>query len=207
MPFTSLNLQQFKEVFLQALLALPRFLKNPVQGMKDLPDWEWPIILALQATLGLACGVVAAILSRSILLIFTSIIIAPISTVAVNLILSGFFYYTFLFFFKKEVSYRLLATHMLFASIPVLLCNIIAPIIPLISILGVVASGILLYVGFRENIQADDKKLRYLVGGLVLFYVLSVGVQMIKFNRPDRDMKIRATPESIDILEQELQGE
>ena len=135
-----MSYQQFKEILLQALLALPRFLKNPIQGMRDLPDWEWPILLALQALLGLVCGLLAAFLSGSLILIITSIVIAPLSNVAVNLILSGFFYYTFLFFFKNEVSYKLIVTHLLFASIPVLLCNVISPVIPFIGVIGVVGA-------------------------------------------------------------------
>lgn len=207
MPYTLMSYQHFKEVFLQALLALPRFLKNPIQGMKDLPDWEWPILLALQALLGLVCGLLAAFLSRSLPLIITSVIIAPISTVAVNLILSGFFYYTFLFLFRSEIPFRAIVTHMLFASIPVLLCNVISPVIPFIGIIGVAASAFLLYVGFRENLRLDEKKLQVLLGGLVGIYLLSFAFQMIRFHQPDQNLKIRATPESLDILEQELKSD
>lgn len=202
-----MSFQQFKEIFLQALLALPRFLKNPIQGMKDLPEWDWPVILALQAALGLICGMLAAFLSGSLILIITSIIIAPLSTLAMNLILSGFFYYTFLFFFKSEVSFKLIVTHLLFASIPVLICNVVSPVIPFVGVIGVIASALLLYVGFRENLRADDKKLKILLGGLVGIYILSLIFQLVRFHRPDQDLKIRATPESLDILEKELQSE
>jgi hypothetical protein len=207
MPFADLSYTHFKEIFLQALYALPRFLKNPIQGIKDLPEWEWPVVLALQAALGLVCGLLAALLSGSVLLIITSIFIAPISTVVMNLILSGFFYYTFLFFFKIEVSYKLIVTHLLFASFPVLVSNIIAPLVPLIGVLGVIASAYLLYIGFRANLNADEKRLRILMGGLVVIYILSFAGQMVRFHQPDQTMKTRATPESLDILEKELQGQ
>jgi hypothetical protein len=204
---SSWNAKHFKEVFLQALLALPRFLKNPIHGMRDLPEWDWPVLIALQAALGLVCGLLAAILSRSLIMIITSIFIAPLSSLAVNFIFSGFFYYTFLFVFRQEVNFKLIFTHLLFASIPVLLCNIVAPLIPPIGFLGVAASALLLYVGFRENVHADEKKLRVLLIGLVVFYLLTVIAQMIRFHHPNSDLKIRATPESIDILEKELQGD
>lgn len=207
MPFSSYTFSQFREVFLQALLAFPRFLKNPIQGMRDLPDWEWPLLIALQAALGLACGFIGAALSGSILLMITSVIVAPISVLFMSFIFSGFFYYTFLFFFKKEVPFRLVFTHLLFASIPVLVCNIISPIIPFIGVLGVIATGLLLYVGFRENLSVDDKRLRYFIGGLVVAYILLLAVQLVRFHQPDQNLKIRATPESLEILEKELQGE
>ncbi|NCN42059.1 hypothetical protein GW916_12515 [bacterium] len=204
MPFSNMTLHQFKEVFLQALLALPRFLKNPIQGMKDLPDWEWPILLALQAALGLATGLLGALLSRSLIHVITSIVIAPVSALVVNLVLSGFFYYTFLFLFRKESSFRLISTHMLFASIPVLILNVASPIVPFIGHLGLLASAALLYVGFKENLHLNEKKLKFLVGGLVAIYVALVVIQMVRFQRPSKELNIRATPESLDILEQEL---
>ncbi len=205
MANSAMSFQHFKEVFLSALYAFPRFLKNPVQGMRDLPEWEWPILVALQGALGLVCGIAAAILSGSLLLIFTSIIIAPVMAIAVNFILSGFFYYTFLFFFRSEASFRLIFTHLLFASIPVLVCNVVAPIIPLIGAVGVLASGLLLYVGFHENLRLDANKLKLLIGGLFAFYIISLAIQVVRFHQPDQNLKIRATPESLDILERELQ--
>ena len=197
----------FKESFLQALLALPHFLKNPIQGMRDLPDWEWPILLALQGALALVCGVLSAILSRSILMIFTSIIISPLSAVLTSLILSGFFYYTFLFLLRREVSFKGVYTHILFASIPVLLTNIAAPVIPFIGLLGVASAAFLLYVGFTSNLYLPEKKVRYLLMGLVAFYVLAVVLQTVRFYEPEHRRHIKATPESLDILEQELKGE
>lgn len=198
----------FKESFFQALLAFPHFLKNPIQGMRDLPDWEWPILITLQAVLGLVSGVLAAILTRSVLTMITSFFISPISTVVVGFILSGFFYYTFLFFFKREVSFKLVYTHLLFASIPVLLTSIASPIIPLIGVLGVIAAGFLLYVGFLSNLHlpshGQEKKMRFLLIGLVSFYVLSVVYQTVDFSKTEQRRHIKATPESMDILEEEL---
>ncbi|MAV91160.1 MAG: hypothetical protein CL676_07040 [Bdellovibrionaceae bacterium] len=201
-----MTLQHFKEVFLQALFALPRFLKNPIQGMRDLPDWDWPILIALQASLGLVTGLLGAVLTRSLVHMVTSVFIAPISALLVNAILSGFFYYTFLILFKRQISFRFIVTHMLFASIPVLVLNIAASIIPLVGHIGMLASAVLLYVGFRENLHLNELKLRILMGSLVTIYVGVFVFQMVRFHHPDKEMKIRATPESLDILEQELRG-
>lgn len=160
--------------------------------------------MALQAVIGLSCGLLSAILSRSILMIISSIIVAPLAAVIVSFILSGFFYYTFLFFFKREVGFRVVYTHILFASIPVLLTNIAAPLIPFIGLLGVAAAAFLLYTGFVANAGVNEKKLRILLIGLVAIYTIMVAIQTIRFHEPDSRLGPRATPESIDILEQEM---
>lgn len=207
MTSSTSSFQHFKEIFLQALFALPRFIKNPIEGMRNLPDWEWPILISLQAVLGLICGLLTAILTRHLLMMITSVVVAPITTVAMNFILSGFFYYTFIFLFKSEIAYRRIFTHLLFASIPVLVCGIIASIVPVVDVIGVLGAACLLYVGFKENFRLDEKKLKILMGGIALFFVASTAFQMIRFHRPNETLKIRATPESLDILEKEFQGE
>src|SRR6202000_3188656 len=108
---------RFRLALQQALYTFPHFLKNPVDGMRHMPDWDWPTLTTLQAGIAAICGLVGGIVERHVVSAVVSFFILPIVANAVNFILSGFFYYVFMFAFKQHTNYRQIFTHLLFASI------------------------------------------------------------------------------------------
>jgi hypothetical protein len=122
----------------------------------------------------------------------------------VNFILSGFFYYAFLFVFKQTTSFRQIFTHLLFASIPVLLVSILSPLVPLIGLVGLGAACLLLIIGFTSNFGLPLKKVRNLLFGMFLTYAALLVIQMITWRGGKESLRVKATPESLDILEKEL---
>jgi len=127
---------QIKTKLREAVLVLPQFFRNPVQGMRTLPSWEWPEILILQAAFAAGCSFLANLLQRDILGIFTGIIIAPLTLALLSAIMTGIFYYVFKFYFEREVPYRQIYIHVLFASIPIVIVSIAAFLVPPITISG-----------------------------------------------------------------------
>jgi hypothetical protein len=188
----------------QALSTFPHFLRNPIEGMKHLPDWDWPTLLTLQGAFATLCGFTADIITRHFLTAILSFIISPIVAVVVNFILSGFFYYTFMFFFGKHVEFRRIFTQLLFASIPLLLSTLLVPFVPLFQLVGVAAAGLLLIVGFSHNFEFPIKKVRNLISLLFVVYALMLVAQTISTRGGKESLRLRATPESLDILEKEL---
>lgn len=201
---TSFEWTRFRHGIVQALRTLPHFLKNPVEGMRQLPDWDWPTLTTLQATFAAGCGLVGGIVERHFLTAIVSFFIFPIVANAVNFILSGFFFYVFMFAFKQHVDFRRIYTHLLFASIPVLLISIISPLVPLVNLVGLGAAGLLLIVGFTSNFGMPLKKVRNLIFGMFLAYAAMLVVQLITWRGGKESLRVRATPESLDILEKEL---
>src|SRR5438105_149946 len=103
----------------QALFTLPHFLKNPVDGMRHLPDWDWPVLLILQGGMAAISGFVKDIVGRHYIGAIVSIFIFPLVALVTSAVVTGFFFYTFMFFFQRHVDFRRVFTHVLFASIPV----------------------------------------------------------------------------------------
>ncbi|MGZ3723789.1 MAG: hypothetical protein ACXVA9_12690 [Bdellovibrionales bacterium] len=123
---SKINWAYYKQKLREDIVVLPTFFKNPVQGMRNLPHWEWPTILFLQGAFAIACSVIANFLERDYFGVITGVIIAPLTTVILAGIITGFFHYYFLLVFKRELTFRAIYLNILFSSIPLLLVSMVA---------------------------------------------------------------------------------
>ncbi len=188
----------------EAIFVLPQFFKNPVQGMRNLPSWDWPTVLVLQGAFAAVCSTLSNILERDIIGVFIGLLIAPLANYLLLAIGTGFFFYTFMFFFKREVPYRQIYLHMLFASIPAQIALIIANLIPPVFLIGAAAMLMLLYVSFVDVFYMDRAKAKRLLIGLMVIYAVFWATQLIRSSAKHERMRLKATPESLDILQKEL---
>lgn len=203
---THINWEIIRAKLREAVLVLPHFFKNPPQGMRTLPDWEWPTILILQAAFAAACGILANLVDRDLIGMVTALVISPVSSLLMLAVGAGFFYYTFMFFFNREIPFRQICVTMVFAAIPVHIVMIVAGIVPPILLIGAAAMMLLLFVAFVERFHLDRKKVRGLLGGLFALYLVFWGVQLAKTTTKHKNLRQIATPESMDTLENELRG-
>src|ERR1700722_13618494 len=90
----------------EAILVLPHFLRNPVQFMRNLPSWEWPEMLILQAIFAAACAILTSAVARNVLGVVTGIVVGPITQLLIVGISAAFFLYLFMFYFHRELPYR-----------------------------------------------------------------------------------------------------
>lgn len=195
---------EIKAKLREDILTLPHFFRNPVQGMRQLPQWDWPTLLILPPAFALACGAVKNLIDRDVVGLFTDILISPLASIVVSGIVAGWFYYGFKFFFEREIDFRSIYTHVVFAAIPAQITNIGTKFLPPINFLGVLAAIYLLYTGFVFNYTLDSRKLKRLFVALFAVYLLWWAVQIYKISYRRDSLKIKATPESLDILEKEL---
>lgn len=199
--------QALKTKIIEAARVLPHFLKSPVAGMRQLPSWDWPTTVILHGALACGAAILQAFVERSFLGVLAAIVLVPIIANVISLIVSGFFYYTFMFFFQRELSLKDLFIHIVFASIPLQLLSIISPLLPPVTLLGMLASAALLCVGFVDNFQLPKPKVLKLLGAILVVYALFWIFQAISLHRKHDEFRSRATPESLDILEKELKSE
>ena len=183
---------------------LLQFARNPVDGMKQLPDWDWPFLLTCQAIAGATAGVGAGIVGRSFTQIFTGLVFVPISNALLTAVACGFFYYTFEYIYHRPASFHRLYTHLVFAQLPALATTLLSPILPPIWLLGTLATGFLLLVGFVHNLGQDRRSVFRLLAGIYAFLVVVWIFNSISERRSIEVYRDQATPESLDILEREL---
>lgn len=195
---------RLKEKLKEAILFLPNFLKNPVAGMRALPDWDWPTMIVLQSAFALACSTLANLLERDVFGLITGIVIAPIRIVILTGVAAGFFFYTFMFFFTREIEFRRIYLHLVLATIPMQIVAIAHFLLPPISLIGLIATLALLFVGFTHNFYLDPKKLKKILGAIFIAFAIFWLIQFIRTTTSHQNLKMRATPESLDILEKEL---
>lgn len=89
---TAIDWALLKDKLREALLTLPHFLKNPIEGMKNLPHWGWAETLILQASFAAICGVLKSLVERQFLSAIFSVILYPLSCLLLSSIFTGLFY-------------------------------------------------------------------------------------------------------------------
>jgi hypothetical protein len=183
---------------------LLQYLKNPVQSVSQLPDWDWP---TLHIFLG-SCAAVGGFLSGLVALKFTQmlggLIIFPITVTVWCWLLTGFFYYSFFFLFQRELQLKALFTLISLSLLPFFAIYIVAPILEPLKIIGFSVSAILLGVGLSVMTGLDRKKIFKLIGALYLVYLLFWVYNTINFKKMSQREKNLAIPGSIEKLQEEM---
>jgi hypothetical protein len=200
------NWVEIKAKLREDVLTLPHFLRNPVQGMRNLPNWDWPTLLILPPAFALACGMLKNLIDRDLIGFFLDIVVSPVASVVVTGLIAAWFFYGFKFVFHLEVPFRSIYTHVVFAAIPTQLTNIGTKYLPPVNVLGLAASIYLLHTGFTHSYQLDSRKLKKLFIALFSIYCLWWAAQIFKATYRHDGMRSKALPESLDILEKELNG-
>ena len=78
--------QNVKALLLEIFRFLPRFIMSPQETLNDLPRWEWPIILLLQAVMGIVTGALAGLVILEPLHVIGNGILFPIQYVLMSLL-------------------------------------------------------------------------------------------------------------------------
>ncbi len=183
------------------------FLKSPLNSIKSVPTWPWPTLLIVSAGLSAVSSILNGVVSARYLWIIASLVIAPIGFVSVVGVLSGFFYYTFYFFFNRELPFKQIFAILVVVSIPNLAAYIIESKVPPISILGFAASCMLLIVGFVENFHLPRKPITRLIAIVFAVYLGSWIFQVVEFTKIQEKFSKPNSSQNIDILEREIKGQ
>lgn len=195
--------QKFTEVF----SYLKRYAKNPVLTVRQVPEWDWPTIIIFQTSLAAASGLVAGLVGKSLAKILGGLILLPVSSTAMIAVGSFFIYYTFLYWFKKEISFRKLFNVLVICNIPFMVLHTISSLLPPILLVGFLITSLLLIVALVENFQAPKKYVIRLIGGLFGAYFIFWAINLVSLVADNEKLKTLATPESLQILKDELNSE
>ncbi len=146
------------------------YLRNPLEGIKSLPNWSWQKLVICMTALSMISGVVSGFIPPSFFRIVGGIILSPLVGLASGMVGSLLIYYYFQVFEKRTCSLRGLFTLILFANIPFFVFQTISELIPPITLIGFAFSAMLIAVGLTENFQM--KKERAIRLAAILFGVI-----------------------------------
>lgn len=162
-------IQEAKKLGLEIL----EFLKNPIHGIRKIPNWSWREVLFCQTAISAATGVVTGLVSRSFVQMFLALFLSPVITISIAAISTLFLYYAFQIISSRTLSFRQLYTLLLFSNIPFFIFQILSDLIPPITLVGLAFTGLLLIVGLVENFQLPKKHVLYLVAAIyVAFFII-----------------------------------
>lgn len=194
----------FKADFIETIRILPDYLRHPRSVVVNHPRWDWPQILIFQIIISVTCGVLSNLLASRFLALFFAIVIAPLASIFTVLVVTGFFFYTALLIWEKEVNFQKLYQTVLLCSLPLIFVQIVSGVFPPINLLGLLATAYLLYWALTDNMYLPKKPVRnlliFMASACVLFWALS----WIQLQHNMFEMRHKATPKSLDLLEEEL---
>ena len=196
--------QDIKSRAREVLLFLPLFLKNPVEGMKRAPSWDWPMVLILETIIAAVTSVLGGIVARHWFAVIGGIILGPISGLVISFILAGVLYYACLFVMKTELEFRKIFVIVVMAQVPSQILAILAPIARPITLICFILTSVLLVVGLVENFMLDKKKVSQIVGAIAGFVIL-IWMYATIVEATSTHIKVQDyTPESLDQIHKEL---
>ena len=193
-----------KQQFTILVSYLKRYLSNPISAIQAIPHLEKSFVVFLIGLFYAISGGLRGVLSGSFGSLLAGLIFFPIGGIISATIISGFFYYTFLYFYKVKVSPWKILEIFLFAGIPFLALHILSLYVSVIDVIGAAVTALLLIVGFSENLNLDRKKITKLILGVFCIYFLFWTINRIQFSSKHKIYNKNITPESLDILEKEL---
>ena len=204
---SKIDWQAFQSRTKEVLHFLLEYFKNPIIGIRQTPEWDWPTVIIVQGALSSICGLLSGVVAQSVSGALLGFLFFPITSVVTHFVVSGFFYYTFLFFYKNQVAFRQLYIVTVLANLPFIVLTILSPLLRPVTLVGLAVTGLLLLVGFVENFQLPKRSLARFLLVLYAIYVIMWVVSTLNLSKKETAFRKMATPESLDILEKELRGD
>jgi hypothetical protein len=149
------------------------FVKNPVEKIKSLPDWNWGSLFLLHLVLAVISGVLAGALKLNLLRVAFGLFLMPVVATTTALLMTMFLYYYFQFFEKRTENFRRLFTLVVLSSIPFYFFQIVSEYFSFISVIGFAMTSLLGMVGLVENFRVDKKRSGIVAGTLFVLVLLT----------------------------------
>jgi hypothetical protein len=148
------------------------YLKNPMEGIKTMPNWNLKTLILVQFIVSLITGVLSGLLTFKFFAFLQGLIIVPIVSLVTAGVSTLYIYYAFLFLFQQNLPAKDILTIVILSNIPYFIFQTFSSFIPPITLLGFMFSAILLTVGLVERFSFPKKSVMKIVGSLFFIYIL-----------------------------------
>lgn len=151
---------------------LIRFLKNPVEFMRSIPDWDWKTLIVIQLLTSFLSGMISSLINLNIWKILQGILIIPPVSLVTAGVSSLFLYYSFLFLTQKNLPIKDIFTIVILSFIPFFIFQTMSPLFAPITIIGFLFTALLLIIGLVERFQLPRKLVIKIVGSIWIIYFI-----------------------------------
>jgi len=149
------------------------YIKNPIQKISDLPDWNWASLFTVHILLSVISGVLAGLIKFNFYRVAFGLFLMPVVSTVSTLMMSLFLYYYFQFIEKKTENFRKIFTLVVLSSIPFYLFQIISEYFSMVSIIGFAFTSLLTVVGLCDNFKVEKVRAYKVVGAVFLLVLLT----------------------------------
>ncbi len=152
---------------------LIEFIKQPLQKISNLPDWNWASLFVVHIFLSIASGVLAGLLKLNFYRVAAGLFLMPIVSTVSVLMMSLFLYYYFQFFENRTENFRKIFTLVVLSSIPFYVFQIISEYFSVISIVGFAFASLLSVVGLCDNFNIERKRAYQVIGLVFILFIIA----------------------------------
>lgn len=160
-----------------------RYLKNPMQEIRRLPDWSWKFLIINQLVVTAALGAISGLMQRNVLSIFQGLIVVPIITAFTIFVGALFFYFFFQVFGGVTLTFRRLMELLFFANIPFFIFQTVSHWFPPINLIALAFAALLTIVGLCDNFQLERKMVIRTVAGVYVLFLAVWAVQYLAISK------------------------
>ncbi len=172
-PNHNSNNSDSKIDFKNLIEFLIAFVKNPIEHIAKIPDWNWASIFFVQIMIALCSGVLAGLIKLNIYRMAAGVFIMPFVSTITSLLMATFFYYYLQFFENRTENFRKLFTFVILSSIPFYVFQIVSEYFAPITLIGFGFSFLLAIVGLNENFKVEKKRCYQLIGLLFVLVLVT----------------------------------
>ncbi len=201
----SLSWTKYKEQLREIAFFLPNFFRAPIEGMKRLPEWDWLTIISLHAIFGALIGLCTGLIRGNLLSIIFQPFISALSALFIGFAGAALFYYFILFYLNRQTDFLRLYTMIALATLPMIALRMLSFIGSPINLIGFAITCLLCSVGLVENFAVERKLALRILGSIYALFAITWMTGVIISSRDKVELKQEVTPETLDILEKEMQ--
>lgn len=213
-PQTPLSdLKDLRAELLSGLDYFKKFLRNPVESLKSVPDWSWPALIIIISVVAIFLGALTGFGSIrfspfkiSVTSLIAGFFVSPISALIVTGILSGLTYYTALFIYRTELNFKKIMSLVFLSCLPWLVIAPALDYLPILNPVAVILCSLIAIVAFTENTTLSRRQIFRMVGTLTTIFIIFWVINMINWSGNSSKNYRQIPSESLDILERELKG-
>lgn len=191
---------------INGLSHLAVFMKNPVEGIKKAPAWDWPTAVIVSSVVSAVTGILNGIVDGNILGIITGFILKPFYGVIISGIIAGVLYYACMFLLNATLEFKKLFIIVILAFVPGQILSILTPLFKPVHIAATMVTAYLTIVGLSDNFLLDRKRVTKIIGILAGAYILifTLGYLQQLSHSPSKARGF--SPETLDQIARELES-